>query len=369
LHTHTRFNSDTAGALPGIAFTGCKLAAAAQAQPNPAAKGKAQAKPGGRRREVKVGGRRVKTIDVHAHCVIPEALALLELKLEDQRGPGLGEVGERRIREMDEQGIDMEALSINPLWYRAQRDVAEQVIQIQNDKLAGFCATYPERFVAFASVALQFPDLAVQQLVHAVKKLGLRGAAVGASVADDEFSDPKFHPFWAKAEELGILIFIHPQSTPQLASRFKGNGWLANTIGNPLDTTIALSHLIFEGTLDRFPGLKICSAHGGGYLPSYAPRSDNCLRVAPEMDTGVRLKKKPTEYLRDMYYDTLVFTSEALRHLAAEVGSDRLVIGTDHPIPWQSESVDHILNAPGFSDEEKIAMLGGTAAKLLGIRP
>jgi aminocarboxymuconate-semialdehyde decarboxylase len=221
--------------------------------------------------------------------------------------------------------------------------------------------------VAFASVALQFPDLAVQQLVEGVRRLGLRGAAVGASVNNDEFSDPKFHPFWAKAEELGVLIFIHPQSTPDLARRLGGNGWLENTIGNPLDTTIALSHLIFEGTLDRFPGLKICSAHGGGFLPSYAARSDNSLRVAPDMDRGVKLKKKPTEYLRQMYYDTLVFTSEALRHLAAEVGASRLMIGTDHPIPWQDKSVDHILRTPGFTDRERRAMLGETAATLLGI--
>lgn len=342
----------------GIAFTGCGMSSIASAQPG-----------GGRRRQVVVNGRRVKTIDVHAHCVIPEALDLLGLKLEDQRGPGIGEVGARRIREMDEQGIDVEALSINPQWYKAERELASEVIRIQNEKLAEFCATYPDRFVAFASVALQYPDLAVQQLEHGVKKLGLRGAAVGASVAGDEFSDPKFHPFWAKAEELGVLIFIHPQSTPELSKRFRGNGWLSNTIGNPLDTTIALSHLIFEGTLDRFPGLKICSAHGGGFLPSYAPRSDNCLRVAPEMDTGVKLRKKPTEYLRDMYYDTLVFTSEALRHLAAEVGVERLVIGTDHPIPWNPDPVDHILNSPDFSDEEKRAMLGETAAKLLGVAP
>jgi aminocarboxymuconate-semialdehyde decarboxylase len=353
-------------AAPGLVFTGCALSQPIEAQAQHA--GGSAARPSARRREVIVSGRRVKTIDVHAHCVIPEAMKLLGLKMEDQRGPGIDQVGARRISEMDEQGIDMEALSINPQWYKAERDVVTQVIQIQNERLAEYCATYPDRFVAFASVALQYPDLAVQQLVEGVKKLGLRGAAVGASVAGLEFSDPKFHPFWKKAEELGVLIFIHPQSTPDLANRLKGNGWLMNTIGNPLDTTIALSHLIFEGTLDRFPGLKICSAHGGGYLPSYAPRSDNCLRVAPEMDTGVKLKKKPTEYLRDMYYDTLVFTSEALRHLAAEVGFDRLVIGTDHPIPWQSQSVDHILNAPGFTDEEKIAMLGGTAAKLLGIK-
>jgi aminocarboxymuconate-semialdehyde decarboxylase len=364
-----------------LAFTSCDVVAAAQselrAQARGAARGKSSAKsgprrlaavPSGRRREVVVGGRRVKTIDVHAHCVIPEAYALLGRKVDDHRGPGIGEVGERRIREMDAQGIDMEALSINPAWYRTERDVVTQVIRIQNERLAEFCAKYPDRFVAFASVALQFPDLAVQQLVDGVKKLGLRGAAVGASVADDEFSDPKFHPFWAKAEELGVLIFIHPQSTPDLARRFKGQGWLANTIGNPLDTTIALSHLIFEGTLDRFPGLKICSAHGGGYLPSYAPRSDNSLRVAPDMDTGVKLKKKPTEYLRQMYYDTLVFTSEALRHLAAEVGSNRLVIGTDHPIPWQDKSIDHVLKTPGFSDKERRAILGETAAKLLGIK-
>jgi aminocarboxymuconate-semialdehyde decarboxylase len=344
-----------------IVFTGCNAVNTAQAE----------GQPGGRRRQVVVNGRRVKTIDVHAHCVIPETLAMMGKtpSANELRGPGITEVGLRRIREMDEQGIDVEAISINPFWYTAERDLAEKLIKAQNEKLAELCAAHPDRFVAFASVALQYPDLAVQQLEYAIRKLGMRGAAVGASVAGDEFSDPKFHPFWAKAEELGILIFIHPQSTPDLAKRFKGNGWLANTIGNPLDTTIALSHLIFEGTLDRFPGLKICSAHGGGYLPSYAPRSDNCLRVAPDMDTGVKLKKKPTEYLRTMYYDTLVFTSEALRHLAAEVGSGRLVIGTDHPIPWQSQSVDHILNTPGFTDDEKIAMLGGTAAKLLGIEP
>ncbi len=290
-------------------------------QPQPQQQAQAQAQAVPRRREVVVGGRRVKTIDVHAHCVVPKALALwvkhqalTRARSWDQRSRP------RRLGEMDAQGIDVEAISINPFWYRAERDVAAEVIKVNNETLTAWCAAYPDRFLGFASVALQFPDLAVQQLEHAIKTLHMCGVAVGASVAGDEFSDPKFHPFWAKCEELGILIFIHPQSTPDLAPRLQGNGWLANTIGNPLDTTIALSHLIFEGTLDRFPGLKICSAHGGGYLPSYAPRSDHSLRVAPDMDTGVKLKKKPTEYLRTMYYDTLVFTSEALRHLAAEVG-------------------------------------------------
>jgi aminocarboxymuconate-semialdehyde decarboxylase len=351
----------------GIVFTGCSLKEAMQVQPHQPQQAQAASK----RREVHVGGRRVKTIDVHCHCVVPKAMELMGRSpgSNEMRGPGITEVGARRIREMDEQGIDVEAISINPFWYRAERDLAAEVIRINNETLTEWCAAHPDRFLGFASVALQFPDLAVQQLEHAIKKLHMCGVAVGASCAGSEFSDPRFHPFWAKCEELGILIFIHPQSTPDLAPRLKGNGWLANTIGNPLDTTICLSHLIFEGTLDRFPRLKLCSAHGGGFLPSYAPRSDNSLRVAPDMDTGVKLKKKPTEYLRQMYYDTLVFTSEALRHLAAEVGSSQLVIGTDHPIPWQDKSVDHILNAPGFTDDEKRAMLGETAAKLLGLKP
>jgi aminocarboxymuconate-semialdehyde decarboxylase len=353
-------NHAHAGALQFVDCHGGALTATNEAAAQPG---------GGRRRQVLVAGKRVKTIDVHCHCVIPKSLEVMGKKLADERGPNIGEVGLLRIGDMDAQGIDVEAISINPSWYKLDRDKAAEVVKINNETLTELCAAHPDRFVGFASLSLQFPDLAVQQLEHAIKKLGMRGIAIGGSVAGEEFADAKFHPVWAKAEELGILIFIHPQSTPELHNRFKGNGWLANTIGNPLDTTIALSHLIFEGTLDKFPGLKVCSAHGGGFLPSYAPRSDNCLRVAPEMDTGVKLKKKPTEYMRDMYYDTLVFTDEALRHLAAEVGVERLVIGTDHPIPWQAESIDHVLNCPHFTDAQKRMMLGETAGKLLGISP
>jgi aminocarboxymuconate-semialdehyde decarboxylase len=350
-----------------LRFTRCHLGVFAAASDQNGGPG-AATRPRGARREVVVGGRRVKTIDVHAHCVIPEAQALLGQTTRDTRfGRGIDEVGAERLRVMDEQGIDVEALSINPTWYSAELEVAERVVSIQNERLAEYCAINPDRFVAFASVALQFPELAARQLEHGVKQLGLRGAAVGATVADDEFADPKFHPFWAKAEELGVLIFLHPQGTPDLARRLRGNGWLANTIGNPLDTTIALSHMIFEGTLDRFPGLKLCSAHGGGYLPSYAARSDYALRIHPEMDTGVALQKQPSQYLRQLYYDTLVFTSEALRHLAAEVGVSQLMLGTDHPYPWQPASVDHILQAEGFTDQDRVAMLGATAGRLLGI--
>jgi len=322
--------------------------------------------PRGRRREVVVSGRRVKTVDVHAHCAVPEAMALVGRQLEAEAllKSRMGD----RLQAMDEQGIDVEALSINPYWYTADRDVAAKLIQIQNEALAEICATEPDRFVAFATIALQHPDLAVQQLEQGVRRYGLRGAGTGGSVAGLELSDPKFHPFWAKAEALGVLVFIHPLGTAELepSGRLAGNGLLTNTIGNPLETTIALSHLIFEGTLDRFPGLKICAAHGGGYLPSYAARSDAVMTTFPKRMTGT-IAKKPTEYLRQLYFDSIVFTPEALRHLAAEAGPGQIVMGTDYPFPWTHTSVDHILNTPGLSDADKIAMLGGTAMQLLKI--
>src|SRR5438477_121192 len=186
--------------------------------------------------------------------------------------------------------------------------------------------TSRRNFVLFVGCAL-----IAQELEQAVKKLGLRGAAIGGSVEGAELSDPKFHPFWAKAQELGVLVFMHPQRTPDLANRLRGNGGLENTIWNPLETTLALSHLIYEGTLDRFPGLKLCAAHGGGYLASYADRSDHICLTFPERCAAVPLKKKPTEYLRQLYHHTLVFTPEALRHLAAEVGTSQLMLGTDDP--------------------------------------
>ena len=352
MSTRREFIKRSAGAIAGVAFTSCGLIDAAQAQAPV------------RRRQVTVSGKRVKTIDVHAHCVIPEAMALMGQKIMRESLV----MAPDRLRAMDEQGIDMEALSITPVWYKTERDLAAQIVKVQNEKLAELCAARPDRFVAFASVALQHPDLAVQQLEDAVKKFGLRGAAIGGSVNGVDFSDPKFHPVWAKAEELGCLLFIHPQGAPELKGRLQGNGGLDNTIGNPLDTTLALSHLIFEGTLDKFPGLKICAAHGGGYLPSYAPRSDHICLSFPDRCAAVPLKKMPTEYLKQLYFDSLIFTPEALRHLVAQVGAGQIVMGTDYPFPWTKTSVDHIMSTPDLSDDQRAGMLGGTAAKLLGIK-
>jgi aminocarboxymuconate-semialdehyde decarboxylase len=348
------FVRTAAGAMAGVLFVDRKVGRAAATM---------QAAQPSKRREVTVAGRRVKTIDVHSHCVIPGVMELMGQAT--QNNPALI-MGTDRLRQLDEQGIDVEALSINPTWYSAEPDVARKLIKLQNEKLAEFCRAHSDRFVGFATAALQHPDLAVEQLEEAVKQLGLRGVSVGASVNGEELASPRFHPFWAKVEELDVPVFLHPQGVPELRSRLQGNGVLTNVIGNPLDTTIALSRLIFEGTLDRFPRLKLCSAHGGGYLPSYADRSDHGCLTFPEQ-CNKTLKKRPTEYLRQLYFDSLVFTGEALRHLVAQAGVSQIVMGTDYPFPWTTTAVDHILRTPGLSDADRIAILGSNAARLLKI--
>jgi aminocarboxymuconate-semialdehyde decarboxylase len=323
---------------------------------------------GKKRREVVINGTRVKTVDIHAHCVVLAALEVLD-KMAGNNALLMDDTSSR-IAVMDAQGIDMSALSINPFWYHADRDASAEIVRIQNEALVGICAATPDRFTAFATAALQHPDLAVEQIEYAAKTLGFRGLSVGGSVEGRELADPAFDQVWAKCEELDLLVFLHPRGTTELepSGRLGGGGLLENTIGNPLETTIALSHLIFEGTLDRFPGLKICAAHGGGYLPSYANRSDAVCRTFPNR-VGSLPKKKPTAYLRDgqLFFDTIVFTPEALRHLIAETGPSQIMIGTDYPFPWTNTEIDLVLNTPDLSDDDRIAILGGTAARLLSL--
>ena len=322
-------------------------------------------------------GRRARTVDVHAHCYFQAAIALMGAEAQAVLPPVKGvpehflQVDQQlsaRFDAMDRMGIDQQVLSINPFWYRVDRETAAAICRIHNERLAELCAAHPKRLAAFASLAMQFPDLAVQQLEEAVKNFGLKGAAIGGSVAGDDFANPRYHPLLAKAQELGVMLFIHPQSTPELQARFKGNGWLSNVIGNPLDTTIALQKLIFEGVFDKFPELKVLGAHGGGFLGSYAPRMDRSCFVSPQnCNPDIVLKKQPTAYIRQIYYDALVFTGEALRHLVAEVGAAQVMIGTDHPIPWEEDPVGHVMATPGLSDDERLAILGENAIRVLGL--
>jgi aminocarboxymuconate-semialdehyde decarboxylase len=355
------FLKTAAGATTGILLSR-EAFAAPLSQGAPAAAGK--------RREVFIGGRRVKVVDVHAHCLIPEVWDLVkDTKLASVAGREprrLLLMGPDRIQWLDDRGIDVQLLTINPAWYYgADRELAAKIVKLQDEKVAEWCASHADRYVAMSAVALQFPDLAAEQLEHAVKNLKMRGASIGGHVEGEPLSSPRFDPFWAKVQELDVMVFMHPSGAENIIKNgaLDGRGDLGNIIGNPLETTLFLTHMIFDGTLDRFPGVKICAAHGGGYLASYLGRTEVACEVRPKADC--LNKKHPSEYMKSqVLVDTIVLTQEGLRHLVAEAGSGQVVFGTDEPFNWLA-NVDLVLNAPSLSDAQKEAILGGNLVKLL----
>jgi aminocarboxymuconate-semialdehyde decarboxylase len=335
------------------------------------------------------GRRRTLTVDLHCHALTvavealvaerPQKLAERELQLRAQGResldytvnvmlkaayPKLTDL-QQRLRDMDAMGVDVQLLSPAPnqYYYWAEPELAAQICRQINDHIAELCARHPERLVGLGSVALQHPQLCEQQLEYCCRTLGLRGVEVSSQVNGLELADPKFERFWAKVEELGCLVFLHPLGST-LGERINRH-YLSNIIGQPLETTVALSYLIFGGTLDRHPGVKILAAHGGGYLASYIGRSDHAWHARPDA-RGMR--RAPSEYLRQIWFDTIVYRPEQLRHLIAEVGASQVVVGTDYPYDMASYDVHELLEAvPGLSEPERAAILGGNAVALLNL--
>ena len=256
-----------------------------------------------------IGGRRMTVIDIHAHTFVPEVWDLVKdtplavaAKNNLTGAIALGPGTPARLQYMDKEGIDYQAINVNAWGYSADRALARDLVQLQNEKIAaGGCRSIPIASWGWRRWRCSTRTWRPNSWITRSRKLGLRGAAIGGSVEGQELSDRKFDPFWAKAEELGVMLFMHPQPAPGTTQnpRLQGKGGLGNTIGNPLETTVFLSHLIFEGTLDRFPGLKICGAHAGGYLPSYSGRSDAlCGRGGGIGADCTALKRKPSEYFK-----------------------------------------------------------------------
>ena len=323
-------------------------------------------------RQVFVGKKRVKVVDIHGHFVAPEELDIVKnTNLARNITPNLNGpliLGPGRLQVLDKLGIDIQVLSHQGgWWYEADRDLARQIIKTQNEHLAAWCKAHPDRFAGLASVALQHPEMAAEQLEEAVKRLGLRGVGIAGHAGGEVPSTPKYDPFWSKVQELGVLVFVHPVGADNIIKdgALRGRGDLGNIIGNPLETTFFLSRMIFDGALDRFPGVRLCGAHAGGYLPSYLGRTDVACDVRDSANCAN--KKHPREYFKQqILVDSMIFSQEGLRHLVAELGASQSVYGTDTPYKWPA-AVDLILNAPFLKDSEKEAILGGNLIKLLRI--
>ena len=326
-----------------------------------------------KRREIFVGKKRVKVIDSHAHLNIAEVAAVVKGTPFERQATTTGDgiIGAERLAWMDRDGIDIAMLTQQgSFWYNVQdRGLARDIVKAQNEGTAAVVAKYPDRFIGMASMPLQFPDLAAEALEDGIKRLGFKGGGISAGWAGAKnLTDPEYDVFWSKVQDLGAFMFMHPGGVNGNGDpHFGGKGALPNTIGNPLETTVFFSRLIYEGTLDKFPNVRICGAHGGGYLPSYLGRTDaQCTRESAACDH----KKRPVEeYFRtQLMADCMVFREEGLRHLIAELGVGQVVYGTDQPFKWPV-TPDFILNAKFLNDGQKEAILGGNLIKLLKLSP
>lgn len=325
-------------------------------------------------------------IDVHAHADVPEIAGLVagqpghEAELAAQLatfGPESVRVNAElmrtsyrsplddlatRLAEMDRARVDVQAVSVIPNLYHywADTGLADEIVAAANERIAATVAGAPQRLVGLATVALQHPERAAGQLRNAMTRLAFRGVEISTAAGGHELDDRRLDPFWAECEELEALVFIHPWGCS--LGRRLACAYLGNVVGNPAETTIALSRIVFGGVLDRFPRLRICAAHGGGYFPHYLGRADHAFAVRPESRTMAR---PPSEYVDSLYVDSLVYEPHELRRLVAVMGAGRVMLGTDYPFDMGVDDPVVRVRAAGLSTEDENAVLGTTAARLL----
>ena len=274
---------------------------------------------------------------------------------------------DQRIADMDKMDIDVQAISTSPLqyYYGVEPELGRQIARTINHRLADVTALHPNRFAPLGTLPMQSPQDAVKELEYCMKKLGFKGIEIGTNVAGAEIADPQYEKMWRKAEELNAVVFLHPIgfTSPQRLTRH----FLTNVIGNPLDTTVALAHIVFGGILERYPKLKIVTAHGGGFLGHYPARMDHAYHVRPECHDHI--SRPPSYYMKKIYYDTMVFGEQQLDHLVNLYGADHVVIGTDYPYDMgYYKPVDFVEQAKHLTRKQKDLIISGNAAKLLGLK-
>jgi aminocarboxymuconate-semialdehyde decarboxylase len=326
-----------------------------------------------------------KTIDIHTHVLADATVKLMQKEI-----PSLGlkmapydadnavcEVAgvayrpfprgghdiERRFKDMDAAEVDVHLLSVAPqTWlYGQEPAVGIAGATIQNDEIARLVKEHPERFSGIATLPMQAPDKAADELRRAMRKLGLHGAMIGSNIGGKNLDDPSFEPLWAAAEELDAFMMIHPGNVAG-ADRLRSY-YLGNLIGNPLDTTIAGACLIFGGVLERHPKLNFIMSHGGGFIPYQGGRWVHGWEVRPE--PKVHVKHSPAPYLDRFLYDTIVHAKAPLEFLISSVGANRVFLGSDYPYDMGTGECVRQVRAANISAADRDIILGGHAAKIL----
>jgi aminocarboxymuconate-semialdehyde decarboxylase len=327
-------------------------------------------------------------VDIHCHYLNPEAAAKVaplnpaqheaqvkfanaltretNAKQHRERGPKLSNI-EVRLKDMDRMGIDIQAVSPAPnqTYYWTEPGLGAELARMVNERIAEIVGKWPDRFVGLGTVPLQDPALAVSELNHCVKTLGLRGVEINGNVNGMDLTDGRLalDKFFARVQELDVVIFMHPTGYTQ-GERLLDH-YFNNVIGNPLETTVAASHLIFDGVMERYPKLKVVLPHGGGFLAHYWERMNHGWKARPDCRTVI--KKKPTTYLEKFYFDTIVFDSAMLQNLVNRYRAEHVVLGTDYPFDMGVDDPVGFVQQAKLSAVDKARIMGGNAARLLKI--
>lgn len=325
------------------------------------------------------------TVDIHSHVAVkaaaeyagphldpmdiplvrfatPETRDLNRIQEADRRGRMAGD--DARLADLDEAGIDMQLVMPPPpqCYYTVPLEIAVTASQMVNDGLAAFAERRPDRYRALGTVPLQDGREAASELDR-LMGLGLKGVQILTNVAGRELSHPDFEPFWARAEALGALVVVHPNGFTE-GERLTRH-YFNNVVGNPFETALALHYLVFDGVLERYPGLRILAVHGGGYLGSYWGRIDHAWGARSDARAG--LPQPPTSYLKRIFVDSVVFTPGQLRSLVELFGAGHVLMGTDYPFDMaEANPIEHVLSA-GLPPDAVEAIVGGNARRLLGL--
>ncbi|HWM83351.1 MAG TPA: amidohydrolase family protein [Pseudolabrys sp.] len=326
------------------------------------------------------------TIDIHAHAAVPAAAKFVGSNLDPASIPLAhfssdhtkavsakqeGDIKPRmteyddRFRDMDAMGVDMQFVMPGPpqCYHTVRTEIAVPAARIVNDGIAEYCARHKDRLIPCGTVPMQDGHEAAKELDYC-KSLGFRGVEILTNVNGKELSDPAFAPFWKRAEELGMLVVLHPNGFTE-GTRMARH-YFSNVIGNPLETTLALHYLIFDGVLERHPNLKILAVHGGGFLGAYPGRIDHAWGARSDSNGG--LPNPPTSYLKKIYVDTVVFTPLQLETLVKTFGSGQVLMGTDFPFDMlEHDPIGHIASVDSFDETTRAALAGGNAKALLGL--
>lgn len=328
-------------------------------------------------------------IDIHAHVMTPEAEEIAAPLFTPDKDPFIGFSGPvsdaynrthfaeilpnltqpaQRLRDMDRMGVEIQAISVAPpqFFYWAEPDVGARLSGMVNDRLFEIVQAHPDRFVGLGTVPLQDTDLALGELDRVVGELRFNGLEICTNVNGIDFDHPRFLPFFEKVVEHDLLLVVHPNGFTH--GQRLADYYLINTLGMPMDSTVFIARMIFGGVMERFPDLKVCVTHGGGYLPFYAARFDHAYEA--RVDCREHITREPSSYLAQMYFDTMVFDPTMIATLVKRWGADHVLLGTDYPYDMgEADPLGLLAKVEDLADRERTLIAGGNASRLLGLEP